>query len=317
MQNNDYTIKTMTRQEVAMAIDWAAAEGWNPGLNDAECFHAADPNGFFVGLLGDEPIATLSAVKYGDSFGFLGFYIVKPEQRGKAYGIQLWNAGLAYLEGRTIGLDGVVAQQGNYQKSGFALAHRNVRYQGMGSGENCSADLADFLKCSTPIAKSPLTPILQRGGLVKSFSDTTLKFVALSTLPLSATEAYDLPFFPTGRREFLQCWIRQPQHVALCILQNDALAGYGVLRPCRSGYKIGPLFADTPELADRLFLALQSHATDTAPIFLDIPAMNPAAIALVERHGMVPIFETARMYKGKPLDLPLNRLFGVTSFELG
>jgi len=95
MQNNDYTIKTMTRQEVAIAIDWAAAEGWNPGFNDAECFHAADPNGFFVGLLGDEPIATLSAVRYGDSFGFLGFYIVKPEQRGKAYGIQLWNAGLS------------------------------------------------------------------------------------------------------------------------------------------------------------------------------------------------------------------------------
>lgn len=211
---------------------------------------------------------------------------------------------LAYLEGRTIGLDGVVAQQGNYQKSGFALAHRNVRYQGMGSGENCSTDLAD-------------TPLLQRGGLVKSFSDKILKFVALSTLPLSATEAYDLPFFPAGRWEFLQCWIRQPQHVALGILQNGALAGYGVLRPCRTGYKIGPLFADTPELADRLFLALQSHATDTAPVFLDIPAMNPAAVALVERHGMVPVFETARMYKGKPLDLPLNRLFGVSSFELG
>ncbi|MFD2271529.1 hypothetical protein ACFS07_11125 [Undibacterium arcticum] len=69
-----YTIRVMTRQEVDIAIDWAAAEGWNPGLYDANCFYAADPNGFLIGLLGDEPIATVSVVKYGDSFGFLGFF---------------------------------------------------------------------------------------------------------------------------------------------------------------------------------------------------------------------------------------------------
>ena len=47
----------MTQQEVATAIEWAAAEGWNPGLHDAACFYAADPSGFLVGLLEDEPIA--------------------------------------------------------------------------------------------------------------------------------------------------------------------------------------------------------------------------------------------------------------------
>jgi ribosomal protein S18 acetylase RimI-like enzyme len=109
----------MTRHELNLAIDWAAIEGWNPGSYDADCFYAADPNGFLIGLLGDEPIATISVVKYGDSFGFLGFYIVKPEYRGMGYGIQIWNAGLEYLKGRTIGLDGVLAQQSNYSKSGL------------------------------------------------------------------------------------------------------------------------------------------------------------------------------------------------------
>ena len=131
MEKSNYTIRAMTRQEIDMAIDWA---GWNPGLYDADCFYAADPNGFLTGLLGDEPIATVSVVKYGDSFGFLGFYIVRPEYRGKDYGIQIWNAGLAHLKGRTIGLDGVVAQQDNYKKSGFTLAYRNIRYQGTGGG---------------------------------------------------------------------------------------------------------------------------------------------------------------------------------------
>ncbi len=107
MQDKKYTIKTMSRKEVNIAIDWAAKEGWNPGLNDADCYFAADSTGFFIGLLDDEPIATISVIKYGESFGFLGFYIVKPEYRGKGYGIQIWNAGLKYLEGRNIGLDGV------------------------------------------------------------------------------------------------------------------------------------------------------------------------------------------------------------------
>ena len=135
MQERNYTIRVMTRQEVDIAIDWAAAEGWNPGLYDADCFTAADPNGFLIGVLGDEPIAAVSAVRYGDSFGFLGFYLVKPEYRGRGYGFRIGNAGLAHLGGRTIGLDGVVAQQDNYRKSGFIVAHRNIRYQGTGGGQ--------------------------------------------------------------------------------------------------------------------------------------------------------------------------------------
>jgi GNAT superfamily N-acetyltransferase len=116
MQKSDYTIRAMTRQEVNIATGWAAEEGWNPGLYDADCFYAADPNGFLVGLFDDMPIATISAVKYGSSFGFLGFYMVKPDYRGKGYGIQIWNAGLAFAKGRTIGLDGVVLT-GQLQRS--------------------------------------------------------------------------------------------------------------------------------------------------------------------------------------------------------
>src|SRR5687768_5578121 len=97
-----YQIRRMTRQEIATAIDAAAAEGWNPGLHDATCFYAADPDGFLMGLLDDVPIATISVVKYGALFGFLGLYIVHPAHRGKGYGLELWNAGLAYLGERTI-----------------------------------------------------------------------------------------------------------------------------------------------------------------------------------------------------------------------
>jgi GNAT superfamily N-acetyltransferase len=283
MPKNSYTIRTMTRQEINIAVDWAAAEGWNPGLYDADCFYAADPGGFLVGMLGDEPIATISAVKYGSSFGFIGFYIVKPEYRGKGYGMQIWNAGLESLSGRTIGLDGVVAQQDNYKKSGFALAYSNVRYQGTGGGDYPAG-----------------------AGIVP-----------LSALAFDDICAYDQAFFPDNRREFLKYWINRPQSAALGIVRDNKLAGYGVLRICRTGFKVGPLFADSPECAEQLFVALKSHAPESAPVFLDIPAVNAAAVDLVNRQNMTVSFETARMYAGKAPDLPINRLFGVTTFELG
>ncbi|WP_254977574.1 GNAT family N-acetyltransferase [Cyanobium sp. ATX 6A2] len=240
MQNKNYTIKTMNRKEIDIAIEWAAKEGWNPGIRDADCYCQADPNGFLIGLLGSEPIATISAIKYGNSFGFIGFYIVKPEYRGKGYGIQIWNAGLKYLKGLNIGLDGVVAQQENYKRSGFKLAYRNIRYQGTGGG-------------------SPL----KSSGIV-----------GLSTLPFETIDAYDQQFFPANRSQFTKAWISQPECHALGITKNGKLAGYGVIRKCRKGCKIGPLFADNPELAESLFLALKATTRLSELIFLDTPVVN-------------------------------------------
>ncbi|MEB3309799.1 MAG: GNAT family N-acetyltransferase [Snowella sp.] len=283
MQNSHYTIRTMTREMIPIAIDWAALEGWNPGLYDAESFYAADPMGFFVGEVAGEEIATISAVKYGEGFGFIGFYIVKPAYRSQGYGIPIWNAALRYLAGRNIGLDGVVAQQENYQKSGFKLAYRNIRYQGLTS--------------SYPQGQSAIVP--------------------LSEVPFAEILAYDRPLFPEPRSRFLQAWLNQPESVALGIVNQGKLAGYGMIRVCRSGYKIGPLFADNPAFAEDLFLALQSRVKPGQPLYLDTPETNSDAIAITQKYDLQRVFETARMYTGSFPDLAFQKLFGVTSFELG
>lgn len=280
---DDYKIKTMTRGQVDMAVDWAADEGWNPGLHDAECFFNTDPGSFLVGMLDDKPVSVISVVRYGSTFGFLGFYIVRPAYRGQGLGIRIWNAGLERLKGRNIGLDGVVDQQDNYRRSGFNYAYRNVRYQGTGGGNAVNDD----------------------------------RLVPLRDLPFDEILDYDRPFFPDDRKLFLESWIAQPRATALGVVENGRLQGYGVLRPCRSGYKIGPLFADDPLLAETLFTALRLHAEEDAPVFLDTPEVNQQAVDLAERHGMTVVFETARMYTDTQPDLPVRRLYGVTTFELG
>jgi ribosomal protein S18 acetylase RimI-like enzyme len=283
MSQSHYIIRAMSRPEVDIAINWAAIEGWNPGLHDADSFYTADPSGFLIGLLHNEPIAVISAIKYGSTFGFIGFYIVKPEFRRQGYGIQIWNAGLKHLSGRTIGLDGVVDQQENYKKSGFALAYRNIRYCGVTSPKD-----------------SPHPQV-----------------VPLSQFDLEEIAAYDRLFFPDSRTSFLEKWIGRPQNTAVGIVQDNQLAGYGVIRACHVGYKVGPLFADDPVLADHLFTHLKSQIPEASQVFLDIPETNPRAIDLVTRHGMTVGFETARMYKDGYPNIAIDRLYGVTSFELG
>ena len=87
----------MRPEEIALAADWAAAEGWNPGLADAACFATVDPEGFLIGELDGAPAATISCVNYDERFAFLGFYIVRPDLRGRGYGLRIWNAAIAPL----------------------------------------------------------------------------------------------------------------------------------------------------------------------------------------------------------------------------
>lgn len=284
----EYLIRRMQRPEVDLAIEWAAREGWNPGLYDAECFWSVDPKGWWMGLLDGEPICLKSAVAYDAHFGFMGFYITAPEYRGRGYGLSLWQKANAALGARNIGMDGVLAQQANYAKSGYRHAYRQMRYQGRG------------LK-GLDLTKQAHTPTL----------------IDLKQLPLEQLSAYDRRHFPAERPAFLQAWITRPGTVALGYLENQELCGYGVLRPCREGYKIGPLFAHRPEIAESLFQALAAHAAPEEPIFLDVPEPNATALQLVERHQMTYVFETARMYTQAPPDLPLKEIYGVTSFELG
>ncbi|MBC9879561.1 GNAT family N-acetyltransferase [Bradyrhizobium sp. INPA01-394B] len=279
---SDLQIRNLRPDEISIAIDWAATEGWNPGLRDAACFAIPDAKGFFIGEIQGEPVASVSCVNYNERFAFLGFYIVRADFRGKGHGLRIWKAAIAHAGARVIGLDGVVAQQENYRKSGFQLAHANIRYSGL-------------------VAAPPKPPA---------------EVVALGAIPFALVEADDATVFPASRSAFLRAWINSPGHVGCALLRDGTLAAWGVIRPCRTGRKIGPLVADDRAAAEAVLQALLA-SSGSNEIVLDIPALNRDAIALAESVGLKPTFETARMYTGPIRSLRLDRVFGVTSFELG
>ena len=280
----NYIIRNMTAEEVEkVAVEWAAKEGWNPGLHDAPVFFTTDPSGFFIGLLDDEPVACISAVAYNSDFGFIGFYIVKPEYRKAGYSIKLANAAINHLKTQNIGLDGVVEQQQNYRKIGFKMAYNNIRFEGE-TGKND--------------VKFP--------GIVD-----------VSEVDFEKIAAYDINLFPVSRSHFLKGWLTLPDSNAFASILDKTLTGYGVIRKCRQGYKIGPLFADTIEIARQILLSLLDSVESDMRFYIDIPEVNKQALELTMEFNMIKVFETARMYSKSFPAIELGKVFGITSFELG
>ena len=204
---------------------------------------------------------------------------MRPDWRGRGIGMRLWEAGMARLGTRAVGLDGVVAMQDAYRRSGFALAHRNVRYEGVSRG----AMPADPHRADRNGAAA--SGLLRRRAFRRA---------------------------ARGLRVAVGGGARR---TGLALVEDGAVSGYGVIRACREG-QIAPLFAANEHDADVLFQALAAGVRGEA-VSLDVPEPNEAALALAERHDLSPAFETARMYRGAAPGLPLDRIFGITSFELG
>jgi len=280
----EFAIRVMARADLDRTLDWAAAEGWNPGFDDARAFQAADPSGFFMGWRGAEPAAAISVVAYDPGFAFLGLYIVRPDFRGRGLGLALWREALARRPAKIVGLDGVVAQQANYARSGFRLAHRNIRFGG------------------------PAPAVASGAGV--------LDLKPARTLPFDRIAAYDRRCFPAPRAAFLSLWLSPLAGAAIAAERDGHVVGFGAIRACQKGYKIGPLFADDDAVAEEIFLALATRARGET-LYLDVPEPNAKALRLAERYGLAPAFETARMYTGDPPPIDLARVFGVTTFELG
>ncbi|MEL3950209.1 GNAT family N-acetyltransferase [Streptomyces sp. LNU-CPARS28] len=275
-------VSTATPDDWRTVTEWAAREGWNPGLGDAAAFFAQDPDGFFIGRVDGEPVSAISLVHYGPAYAFLGFYLVRPDLRGHGHGIATWRTALARAGDRVVGLDGVPAQQDNYRRSGFQREHGSLRYVG-------------------PVgAPGPLPAHIR----------------PVADVGRDAVAAYDSACYPADRPRFLDVWLTAPGHRALASVVDGRVTGYGVLRPGRDAPRVGPLFADTRADAEALLDALGAESGGVA-VAMDVPETNTQAVALAEGRGMKPSFDTARMYTGPVREFARERVFGITTLELG
>lgn len=280
----------------------AKKEGWEPGDTDLDMFSFHDPSGFFVGFLGDKIVGSVSGTVLDQELGFIGYYIVDPELRGRGYGRRLFQHAMNYLGDRNVGLDGLLTQVPNYERSGFVVHHSNARYQGIRSdgAAACSVDSGS--------------------------SDCDI--VSLNYISLEQILTYDSKYFPSRRQLWIDSLLHTPGAVSAGFVQHqrgsgsgvgvDVLCGFGVMRPCVSGYRLAPLYAETAEIAKELLTWLRAQLPVGAVFFIDVPCINAEGVSLVEDEGMTRVGESCRMYtKGMPQAICWGGVFGLSSLELG
>lgn len=271
--------RTATAAEMDTILSWAQEEGWNPGLEDAHAFWQAESEGFFVAQKDDALVAAISVVNHTADFAFLGLYLARPEVRGQGIGYALWQHALAHAGTRTIGLDGVPAQQENYARSGFAHAGATTRFAG------------------TLTAKDTEAARLARPSDVP----------ALMVLEARASGV--------AKPAYLSHWFTEAETRKTLLIERDgAVSGFCTVRACDVGAKIGPLWADN--IADARSLILQAATFFSAELSIDVPDSAMALRDLCATLGLQQGFETARMYRG-PFHPPAAPIFAITSMELG
>jgi ribosomal protein S18 acetylase RimI-like enzyme len=273
--------RPMTLADLTMVLGWARDEGWNPGHSDAEAFLAADPEGFFLAEVDGKPAAAISVVNHDDENAFLGLYICRPEFRGKGHGLALWTAALEHAGTRSVGLDGVPAQQANYERSGFVSAGQTVRYKG-----NLRATHGNRAR---PAREDDLPDLI----------------AADATAAGHARTAYANAWFrPTRDRQ------------TLLLGRTTGGPAFATFRSCAEGTKVGPLHAAS---ADDALTLLQSRPAPFAdgPLFVDVPAASPLLREMLEDLAFQPVFDTARMVRGAPPPAKPPAFYAVTTLELG
>ncbi|WP_428742171.1 GNAT family N-acetyltransferase [Tenacibaculum sp.] len=279
-------LKKLNQDGVNTLVDWAKNEGWNPGKNDSTVFWKTDPDGFYGFYNDKELIAGGAVVSYNQEFGFMGLFIVRPDLREQGIGKKLWYLRRDLLIKRldknaSIGMDGVVAMQPFYEKGGFNIAFRDERYECIGKKMDVSPNIS-------PIKTEDLEKLFE----------------------------YDIACFGYKRQEFLKSWFSMPQSNTFKYSENNEVLGYAVIRKVDKGYKIGPLFANNNQIAEELYKSCLNTASGDS-VYLDIPTINTKAVDLVNKYDAKYVFECARMYYGQAPKVAIDKIYGITTFELG
>lgn len=286
MDTSALVFKKLDFQGLQTLVAWALEEGWNPGPKDAEVFWVTDPDGFYGYFLEGDLIAGGAIVSYNQEFGFMGLFIVHPAYRNQGIGSQLWQQRRDLLLSRlhpnaSIGMDGVLAMQSFYQKGGFEIAFRDERYEKVGVAFPSDPHI-------TGIQEADFPDILH----------------------------YDHQCFGFSRPQFLKPWLALPENRTFKYVANGQLRGFAVVRKANISFKVGPLFADDASIAKALYQACLNSVIGSK-LYLDIPLVNQGAVELVRDFDATYVFECARMYHGEVPEMEVEKVFGITTFELG
>ena len=282
-------IRPMTRDELDVVLDWADAEGWNPGLSDADTFWRIDPAGLWAIDVDEVLVGSGATIAHGANHVVIGLVHVRPEHRRQGIATRtfpwLVDGALSRMPpGSTVALDVPDHLHDLAERFGFRPVRRIARMVGRAIETRRGAHSGELR--------------------------------ALASVPVDAVVEYDAAHVGALRPDLLETWIHPVGGFGLGVYEGQRLRGMAVMRPARRGYRIGPLFADDPDISEELMGAL-SRMVLGHTITLDVPTDNPQALALAARHGLAETSSVVHLELGEVRPAPEGSVYAITSIEIG
>lgn len=285
MEDTGVVLRPMTRDEV-LAIQPAnyQAQSWSYGANDFDCVNRFDPTAFFCCVDKGVITATTCLVKWDDTFAFAGSVLVREEYRGKGYGGKLIYHMRDLNVHRNVGADAMNAEWPIYSANGFMKAYDHHAVRG--------------------VAKHVDHP------LHKHVSD-------LSSVSVEDIAAYDAQYFPVPRPRFVDIWLKQNESIVRGYVAEGKLLGYGLLRPGWPVAQIGPLYAESAEIACAVLTSLTNTLQVGEKYELASHTPNPNMAQLSTAFGFEQCYLHTRLYNKKVYQLRDACVYACLSTDIG
>lgn len=226
-----------------------------------------------------------SGISYG-SLGIVGNMIVDPAHRRRGVGAAILEAVIAFLDERGCSrMELSATDQGRplYARFGFALTDPGV------------------------------SAVVPREAAVEDAAGAELADAELASLDELA--AYDAPRFGGDRRPLIAAMLADPDRQVILARHAGALVGWAWVRP--ENERVGPLLADTPDIATALVGEALRRLPRTRAVRLNFPSANRAGASRLRRLGAELEPWGGRMARGPQVERREDTIYGNAVGALG
>ncbi|MDP2415641.1 GNAT family N-acetyltransferase [Daejeonella sp.] len=263
--------RTMTAVDIPDGIKLCRKAKWNQLEADWQIFLQHSPGACMVATFQDQIVGTVTTIRYGYSFSWIGMVLVDPDFRRQGIGQKLLQQALQILQTEeTVKLDATTQGREVYLKLNFVDEYRLSRMN-MIVVENL-------------------------------FNPTTARPILKEDLP-NLIE-FDSNIFGANRSTLLQwMWEKAPQ-LSFLIEDGNEIKGYSMGRYGHDFIHIGPIIAENTSIAKHLVIAALSKCAGS-PVILDVLHFESGWIAWLREIGFTEQRNFIRMFRGT------NRFKGV------
>jgi len=263
-------IRPLTESDLQAVMRLSTQAGWNQLEIDWLRLMRLFPQQCLGGWIDDQLIATGTLATYGHELGWVGMMLVDEAHRRRGHGLAILDAIIALahrLEIPTLGLDATNFGQPLYAQRGF-LPWRGINR---------------WLRQST----APSTNVTCPAATVTDWPD----ILQLDRMAIGV-----------DRSNLLRALFAEPGAMLHVVRESRPLLGFASARPGRTAAYIGPLVAQSQEIAAQLIDSLLhhiSHSTMPQNVLIDTIDSNPLAPILQPRSFSIQR-QLLRMYRPSP-----------------